>query len=169
MRRRRKKTHAQQEVTLNLAAMLDMAFQLLSFFILTFQQPVQEGQILLRLPPPMAIGADKGKAQPGEDKKNTDLLSASSTLIINVYPNPKTGVIETMAIGADAVGNLAALDDRLQKLFADKGTPFDQVVIQVGDSCRYEELMRVIDVCTHQTMPDGKKLSKLSFVGLPDS
>ena len=169
MGRRKKKSHAQEEVTLNLAAMLDMAFQLLAFFILTFQPPAQEGQILLRLPPPKAIGADNGKAQPGEDKKNTDPLIANSTLIINVYSNPKTGVIETMAIGADAVGNLAALDSRLQKVFADKGTPFDQVVIQVGDSCRYEELMRVIDVCTRQTLPDGKKLSKLSFVGLPDS
>jgi len=28
-------------------------------------------------------------------------------------------------------------------------------------------LMKVIDVCTHQTLPDGKKLSKLSFVELP--
>lgn len=168
MGRRKAKTHGQEEVTLNLAAMLDMAFQLLSFFILTFQQPVAEGQIMLRLPPPMPI-AGSGQATPGKDTNSKEELLANNTLIINVYADPKTGNIETMAIGADAVGNLGALDARLQKLFADKGTPFDQVVIQVGDSCRYEELMRVIDVCTHQVLPDGKKLSKLSFVGLPDS
>ena len=34
---RRKKRRTQSEVELNLAAMLDMAFQLLTFFILTFK------------------------------------------------------------------------------------------------------------------------------------
>ena len=62
---------------------------------------------------------------------------------------------------------LAALDGKLKELFRDQGNPFDQVIIQVSDSCRYDELMKVIDVCTHQTLPDGKKLSKLSFVELP--
>jgi biopolymer transport protein ExbD len=169
MGRRRLKSHADEEVTLNLAAMLDMAFQLLSFFILTFQQPAQEGQILLRLPPPIPIGAANGKAQAGEDKKNKDPVIANNTLIINVYADPRTGLIDNMAIGAAGVSSLAALDGELKKVFSDKGLPFDQVVIQVGESCRYEELMRVIDICTHQVLPDGKKLSKLSFVALPDS
>ena len=35
--RRRRGHHSQEEVELNLAAMLDMAFQLLTFFILTFR------------------------------------------------------------------------------------------------------------------------------------
>ena len=49
-------------------------------------------------------------------------------------------------------------------MFADPGNPFDQVIIQVTDACRYDELMKVVDICTQQTLPDGKKLSKLSFV-----
>ena len=35
--------------------MLDMAFQLLTFFILTFRTVPVEGQINLRLPPPKPI------------------------------------------------------------------------------------------------------------------
>ena len=35
--RRKKKSRGKEEVELNLAAMLDMAFQLLAFFILTFR------------------------------------------------------------------------------------------------------------------------------------
>jgi len=166
-RRRKKKSNAPDEVTLNLAAMLDMAFQLLAFFILTFQPPAQEGQILLRLPPPIPIGEDKGTAKVGADPKNITPLIATNTLIINVYADTKTGTIDTMAIGTDQVGTLSALDARLKKIFADRAG-FDQVVIQVSESCRYEELMKIIDICTHQTLADGKKLGKLSFAGLPD-
>jgi biopolymer transport protein ExbD len=43
------------EVELNLAAMLDMAFQLLSFFMLTFRPPVGESQFGLFLPPPQVV------------------------------------------------------------------------------------------------------------------
>ncbi|MFO1019164.1 MAG: biopolymer transporter ExbD [Planctomycetales bacterium] len=50
--RRRRRNRAQQEVELNLAAMLDMAFQLLAFFILTFRPSPIEGQIDMQLPPP---------------------------------------------------------------------------------------------------------------------
>ena len=42
MRRRRK----QGDVELNLAAMLDMAFQLLTFFILTFKPPPAEATFI---------------------------------------------------------------------------------------------------------------------------
>jgi hypothetical protein len=41
------------------------------------------------------------------------------------------------------------------------------VIIQVSDSCRYDALMKVVDICTHQVLPDGQKLSKLSFVEIP--
>ena len=44
----------QSEVELNLASMLDMAFQLLAFFILTFHPSPIEGQLLLHLPPAVA-------------------------------------------------------------------------------------------------------------------
>ena len=41
-----------ENVELNVTAMLDMAFQLLAFFILTFKPPPGEDQIYLKLPPP---------------------------------------------------------------------------------------------------------------------
>ena len=49
---RKKRKRGLEEVELNLAAMLDMAFQLLTFFILTFKPAPVEGQITLRLRPP---------------------------------------------------------------------------------------------------------------------
>ena len=47
--------------------MLDMAFQLLAFFVLTFRQTPLEGQISLRLPPPQAIVVVKDGQSAGSD------------------------------------------------------------------------------------------------------
>jgi biopolymer transport protein ExbD len=164
---RRKRRRAQAEVELNLAAMLDMAFQLLAFFILTFRQPPLEGQISLRLPPPQATVVAKNAQPAGADLENKNPLQGMNTLTISVSADPKTGAISGLRVGESPVGGIAALDGKLKELFGDQGNPFDQVIIQVSDSCRYEELMKIIDVCTHQTLPNGKKLSKLSFVELP--
>jgi hypothetical protein len=38
----------------------------------------------------------------------------------------------------------------------------------VGSGLRYDALMSVVDVCTRQRLPNGEKLTKLSFVELPD-
>ena len=75
--RRRRKRRSQSEVELNLAAMLDMAFQLLAFFVLTFRPPPLEGQISLRLPPPLPVTGAKTGENPGEDLKNNNPLQGT--------------------------------------------------------------------------------------------
>jgi biopolymer transport protein ExbD len=167
MGRRRRKRRSQAEVELNLAAMLDMAFQLLAFFILTFRAPPTEGQIELRLPPPQATVVARNAEPAGKDIENKNPLQGMTTLTISVLADPNSGAISGLKVGETPVTGIAALDGELKKLFGDEGNPFDQVIIQVSDSCRYEELMKIIDVCTHQTLPGNKKLSKLSFVELP--
>src|SRR5689334_9240934 len=112
MRRRRKR--AQEDVELNLAAMLDMAFQLLTFFILTFKPAPIEGQISLRLPPPVPITPIKGQA-PGADVKNPNPIQGVNSLIISVFPD-KAGNIDTMAIGDQQAGSLSSLDARLKTM-----------------------------------------------------
>jgi hypothetical protein len=89
-------------------------------------------------------------------------------LIINVYTDKATGKIASMAIGNNQVETIPALEVKLQQALADKTVEFDQVVIQVQDSCRYDELMKIIDVCTRQKLSNGKNLAKLSFAGMPD-
>jgi biopolymer transport protein ExbD len=165
--RRKRKRRPQPEVELNLAAMLDMAFQLLTFFILTFKPSPIEGQISLRLPPPQAVVVNQNAEKPGGDTSNTDPVQGVNTLTISVFADSRTGTIASLAIGETQVPGLAALEGRLKEVFADPVTPFDQVLIQVSDACRYDELMKVVDICTHQVLPGGKKLSKLSFVEVP--
>ena len=161
---RRRYQRPQAEVELNMASMLDMAFQLLTFFILTFRPAPIEGQISLRLPPPQPV--TKGTEPVGSDITNTNPAKGVDTLTISVFAD-KSGGIGSLGVGESGVANLTALDTRLQQIFADKDNSFEQVLIQVGSTLRYEELMKVVDICTHLKLPNGQKLSKLSFVELP--
>ena len=148
-----------------MAAMLDMAFQLLTFFILTFKPSPVEGQLNLRLPPPEPITAMAGQ-KAGGDASNTNPLQGLTTLVITALANQQ-GAVRQLAIGQSTMGNITALERKLAEVLSDPGSGFDQVVIQVDSRLRYEELMQLLDVCTRQRLPTGENLSKLSFVELP--
>lgn len=163
MSRRKKKKHSQESVELNLAAMLDMAFQLLTFFILTFKPAPVEGEIALRMPqasPPVkASGAKLGS------KESDDPLKGLDSLTISVASNAQGG-IQSMDIEGQSLG-IDNLEGRLKSLLSDEKSTLKQVVIQVGSGLRYDALMKVVDKCTKQKLPDGKPLTRLSFVELP--
>lgn len=167
MGRRRKKRRAKGEVELNLAAMLDMAFQLLTFFILTFKPAPVEGQVSLRLPPPRPVTQlQSGEKRVGSDESK--VLEGLNTLTVTALPR-SDGSLGQIAVGDQAVGGLSALDTRLRTMLNTPGVPFEQVIIQVGSGLRYDALMSVIDVCTRQKLQSGEPLTKLSFVELPDA
>jgi biopolymer transport protein ExbD len=165
---RRKRRKKNDEVELNLAAMLDMAFQLLTFFILTFKPAPVEGQLSLKLPPPEAIARVKGGQAAGSDAQNQSPVQGVESLVVTVVAAPD-GQIGGLAIGEKPVGGLAGLDAGLKRFISDEASQFEQVVIQVGAELKYEELMKVLDVCSRQKLADGKPLSKLSFVEIPDA
>jgi biopolymer transport protein ExbD len=153
-------------VELNVTAMLDMAFQLLAFFILTFRPAPIEGQLSLHLPPPQPTDNVESLTLAGSNPKNMDHAAGLNTLVISAFADG-AGRLASMAVGEVKVDDLAGLDRTLRGILADPDVVFDQVIIQVGASLRYEELMRVMDVCARQRLRGGKQLSKLSFVELP--
>jgi biopolymer transport protein ExbD len=163
---RRHKRKSGEDVELNLAAMLDMAFQLLTFFILTFKPAPIEGQISMRLPPPQAILAKVEGQKAGSDESNPNIPKGVSTLVISVFANP-SGALAGLAVGEDPIATLPAFNGKLQTIFQDSANPFEQVIIQAVGALDYSELMKVVEICAAQRMPDGKPLSKLSFVELP--
>jgi biopolymer transport protein ExbD len=163
---RRRSQRQQSEVELNMASMLDMAFQLLTFFILTFRPAPIEGQISLRLPPPQPI--TKGTELAGSDTTNLNPAKGVDTLTISVFADP-TGEIGSLGLGETRAENLTDLENKLNEIFKpEAGNPFEQVIIQVGSNLRYDALMKVVDICTHLKLPNGQKLSKLSFVEVPN-
>jgi len=171
---RKRKTRASEDVELNVTAMLDMAFQLLTFFILTFHPPPVEGQVNLRMPPPRLVVVQKDAVKEGADESDKRMVQGLNTLVITVLgrpaSDPKPGWVFQIAVGDAVVADedhLTSLGDKLKAALTDSGAGFDQIIIQVGSTVHYGGLMKVIDICTQQKLPDGKKLSKLSFVELP--
>ncbi|HEX3998888.1 MAG TPA: biopolymer transporter ExbD [Pirellulales bacterium] len=159
----KRKSRSDEAVELNLASMLDMAFQLLAFFILTFRPAPVEGQISLRLPPPQPV-AETRESPPG----NPDTLGGFRTLAINLAADAN-GKLSEIMVGRRNV----AVDEKLQLFRAELNddlnvpdSPFDQVVISVPAKLHYAELMRVVGVCSRQTIGGDPhaKLSKLSLV-----
>jgi len=163
---RRKKRRSQGEVELNLAAMLDMAFQLLTFFILTFKPAPIEGQVLLRMPPPQPVTNVNAGEKAGSDQQNTNPVQGLNTLVISALAN-SDGSLKQMAVGETPIAGITALERKLEDIFRDPGSGFDQVIVQVDSRLHYGPLMQVIDVCSQQKLPNGEPLTKLSFVELP--
>jgi biopolymer transport protein ExbD len=172
--RRRRSRRSQGEVELNLASMLDMAFQLLAFFILTFDPAPIEGQLSLHLPPAAPI---TNVAAPNNETAQASDAGATTakTLEISVFANSKGDVtrvnvgLRTAFIGPADAANLRKLDKQLHDAFGVAGTPFEQVVVRAAPNLRYEELMSVIDVCTRQKMSNGQTLRKISFVEMSET
>jgi biopolymer transport protein ExbD len=164
MSRRKKKKHRSTAVELNLAAMLDMAFQLLTFFILTFKPAPVEGEIALRMP--QAAPPVKTAGQKMGSKESDDPLKGLDSLTVSVMANAQGGIgglaIEDQSLGIDN------LEGRLKALLTDPNSTLKQVVIQAGSGLRYDALMNVVDKCTKQKLPNGEPLKRLSFVELPD-
>jgi biopolymer transport protein ExbD len=172
MSKRRKRKRPQEDVQLNLAAMLDMAFQLLAFFILTFKPAPVEGQINLNLPPPVAVRDLQAAQQEADD---ADVGPASAHTLTITIVSAGNGQVSSMTVGLAKLfdgpldGNrLKMLDRRLKDVFAIEGKPFEQVLLRVGKSLNYGELMKIIDVCTKQKMSDGKPVNKISFIELQE-
>jgi biopolymer transport protein ExbD len=161
-----KKRRPTGEVELNVTAMLDLAFQLLTFFILTFKPAPVEGDVLLRMAPPRPTTIVKNGQAPGGDPKNTNPVQGLTSLVITVAGN-EAGELQMIAVGENQASGIEEFESKLKAVLADEGAGFDQVLLQVSGGLRYRELMRVIDVCTRQKLAGGKKLSKLSFVELP--
>ena len=161
--------HSQEECELSVTAMLDMAFQLLTFFILTFRPPPVEGEILLRMPPPQAVLGAGGQAAGQDETKDPKDVKPVKTLTITVID--EGGGISVVQVGVPSVGMnevpFGQLNEKLGEYFKGSGDAFEQVIIQSTPTLRWGELLRVVEICTNQRFSDGSKLGKLSFVALP--
>jgi biopolymer transport protein ExbD len=171
---RRRLVRSSAEVELNLASMLDMAFQLLAFFILTFHPSPIEGELLLHLPPAVPVtnvATDKPDTSETLDAGGT----TAKTLELSVFADAGGNVSRVQVglhpafVGSADAANMHKLDKKLAEAFGFQGSPFEQVAIRVAPGLRYEELMKVIDACMRQKMPNGQPLRKINFVEMSEA
>lgn len=137
---------------MNLAAMLDMAFQLLMFFILTFSPTQMESQIFAQLP---ATGAVT------QNMVAPPLAAGEITLTIVAS---EAGSIQDVAVDDRIVRNLHELEQQLHRQVAGRG-PYS-LILQVDSRLQYQELVTVVDTCIKTEGLTDQTIDKMTFVEL---
>jgi biopolymer transport protein ExbD len=146
-RSRRYRPGPPDEVFFPVAPMLDMAFQLLAFFILTFKAPTAETHIDLHLPttPAALPSAPGGEARPrGARTVDADL---ENDLLVRAEADD-LGDLKALRLGEAPLANLASLEDRLRRYSQLLGRRPLRVRLLADDRLRYEPAARIIATCS---------------------
>jgi biopolymer transport protein ExbD len=145
-RRRPGPLEIEEEVQFPVTPMLDMAFQLLAFFVLTFQAPTSETHLDLTLPatPAAMLGAARGQAAPIPARREDSDLE--NDLWIRAEADD-LGELRSLRLGEAVVPDLETLGDRLRRYTQVlEGRPL-RVRLVADDRLRYEQAARVIAAC----------------------
>jgi biopolymer transport protein ExbD len=145
-RRRAKRGENREEVQFPVTPMLDMAFQLLAFFVLTFQSPTSETRLDLYLPTtPIALpGAVQGQARTTPPRRMD--LDFENDLQIRARADD-LGDLKSLKLGETPVPDLDALASRLRRYATVlDGRPL-RVRITADDRLRYEIAAQIIGTC----------------------
>ena len=126
--------------------MLDMAFQLLAFFVLTFQSPTTETRLDLYLPStPVALpGSASGEARTSPPKRFE--LDLEDDIKIRAIAD-ELGDLKSLKLGDAPLADLPALGQQLARYAAIlDGKPL-KVRIVADDRLRYEVAAQIIGTC----------------------
>lgn len=146
-RSRRFRPGPPDEVFFPVAPMLDMAFQLLAFFVLTFRAPSAETHIDLHLPAsPLALpAAPQGMARPTSSRTvDADL---ENDLLVRAEADD-LGDLSALKLGEAKVADLATLGARLRRYTSLLGNRPLRVRLVADDQLRYEPAARIIATCS---------------------
>jgi biopolymer transport protein ExbD len=143
-RKRTRKEETPVDVTLPITPMLDMSFQLLSFFIITFHPMPTEGQLSVNLPKVDAADKPQDDPTPPEDKKDeytVTLIASSSGDLASISMKGPTGEMGN-------IRNTADLYDQLKKIPKPPGRGAEGVAITVeaSNDLVYARLIEVMDL-----------------------
>jgi biopolymer transport protein ExbD len=136
-----------EEVMFPVTPMLDMAFQLLAFFVLTFQAPSAETHLDLDLPatPAALPGAPRGEARPGQAPKVD--LDLENDLWVRAEADD-LGDLKTLRLGEATLPDIATLGERLRRYSEVLLSRPLRVRLVADDGLRYEEAARVMAACS---------------------
>ncbi|WP_435006797.1 ExbD/TolR family protein [Tundrisphaera lichenicola] len=151
------------EIEIPITPMLDMAFQLLTFFILTYKPAPIEGQFSMNLLPAQAA-TEISKEQPKEEA--TPSLDAELRTLKTVLRAGELGQLGEVTLADNPVADLVELKKELEVFVNDPNVVFDQALIRVDPQLKYSELVKVIDVFASLK---PKPLTKISFAELDPS
>jgi biopolymer transport protein ExbD len=132
------------ELEVPIAPMLDLSFNLLTFFIFTFNPMPVELQFNMNLLPAQPV-ARPDTAPPPPDQSPSDEPPPLRTITTRVYADG-AGRIARIELDEIEVDDLPALKAQLEPILKDPDLKFDQALIQVDPNLHYAELIRVINL-----------------------
>jgi biopolymer transport protein ExbD len=147
-----------EDVDIPITPMLDMAFQLLCFFVLTYHPAPTEGQFSMNLLPAQpAVKADS----PAVDTNATtsDLPAEMKTMPV-ILTAAGDGSLGQITMGESPVADLKELAAQVKETFSNPTLPFDQTVLKTDPRLKWSEVVKVINVFS------DNKVNKISFAEL---
>jgi biopolymer transport protein ExbD len=144
--RRRYRPGPPDDIYFPAAPMLDMAFQLLAFFILTFRPQTAETHIDLHLPatPAALPSAPRGAARPTSRTIDLDL---ENDVVVRAEADD-LGELKSLRLGEAPIDDLAQLGQRLRRYVELLGARPLRVRLIADDRLLYEPAARIIAVCS---------------------
>lgn len=166
---RKKAGDAAPEVAIPVTPMLDMAFQLLTFFIFTYHPSGMEGQMEMALPSDDAKAAHQQKDQDptAESNKNPTLELPADLLVIlqTQSDGSNTGELSSITVeersGKTPVSNLDALLKHLEKV-RESVENKSGIKLQADSRLKWDGVVQVMDVCRRAGF------NNISFAPPPD-
>ena len=144
-KKRGRKIEPPVDVTLPITPMLDMSFQLLSFFILTFHPMPTEGQLSINLPKIDASAEPEKDPTPPEDKKDEYTV----TVISNSSGEVGSISLKGPTVNAENIKNMAELYAQLKNLPKPAGKSAADgiaITVEASNDLMYARLIEVMDL-----------------------
>jgi len=156
----RKKVRKAEDPQIPVAPMLDMAFQLLTFFVLTYKPAPAEVQYTMNLIPPQPATAITAEAP---TDKPSDNLPASLRTLPTILRAGEGGSLAQIMVGEATIPtDPKELKRELDKYFQNPDLPFDQTILRVDPRLKYAELMKVMNAFMNAFI-DAKKPPNITF------
>jgi biopolymer transport protein ExbD len=151
---RKRKPEAMPEVELPVTPMLDMTFQLLTFFIFTYHPAAMEGQMEFSLPASgEARARNEADVDPNRPSDTQLALKSQITVVLRVDRSEiNAGVLSQVTVqtpsGESEVRNLQGLHDFLVRQRSSQDiTNKDDIQIQAESKLKYSFVIEAMDTC----------------------
>ena len=152
---RKRKPIEQSEVELGrvITPFLDMAFQILFFFVMQYQPSALEGQLDMALP---ATGQGVAREKPDQSSPETDIeLPAELEVIVRTRDLERQDQVQDGTIGRilvkDSAGERAVGNQEDLRKYLEKVRPTlnnqDDIKIQADGRLKYVFVVEVMDIC----------------------
>ncbi len=151
-----------EEIRLNMTAMIDIVFQLLVFFIMTFKVVAMEGDFTVKMPL-ASVNQEESMEDDFPTVINVSLASGANGIIQSI-------IVDDDATFSDPNTMYAQLTKVIEEKLAGEGNPEEgketEVEFDIAPELKYRYTVQAIERVSGKILPDGsvkKLIKKIKF------